>query len=64
MEVFAALRDDPRTAGIPAAFLTSRAQPQEVRSYLEMGAVDVIAKPFDAMTLPGRVGQILDRLRG
>jgi CheY-like chemotaxis protein len=47
----AALRQDPRTASVPVVFLTAKVQPQEVGRYKEMGALDVILKPFNPMTL-------------
>lgn len=35
----------------PVVFMTAKVQPQEVQGYLDLGAVGVIAKPFDPMTL-------------
>jgi two-component system OmpR family response regulator len=55
----ARLREDPATAAIPVIFLTARVQPQEIQSYLEIGALGVIRKPFDAMALPLEVERIL-----
>jgi CheY-like chemotaxis protein len=55
----ARLREDPATAAIPVIFLTARVQPQEIESYLEIGALGVIRKPFDAMALPLEVERIL-----
>ena len=52
------LRADPATAGIPVIFLTAKVQPPEVTQYQQLGALDVIAKPFDPMTLAARVQQI------
>lgn len=51
------LRADPATAHVPVVFVTARVQPREVLDYKKMGALDVVAKPFDPMTLP-------DLLRG
>ena len=36
---------------IPAIFLTAKVHPVEVQACLDMGAVAVISKPFDPMTL-------------
>lgn len=58
-----ALRRLPETAGIPVVFMTAKVQAQEVARYREVGAVDVIAKPFDPMTLPATVRSIWSRLR-
>jgi two-component system OmpR family response regulator len=46
----AALRRLP-SGGVPVVFMTARVQAHEILQYREMGAVDVIAKPFDPMTL-------------
>ncbi len=43
-----------RRAGLaqtPAVFITARAQPQEREAFLTAGAVGVVTKPFDPMTL-------------
>lgn len=45
---------------VPVIFMTARAQPSEVASYLEKGAIGVITKPFDPMTLSAEVKRILD----
>lgn len=50
-----------RIAGLeetPAVFLTAKAMPSEVARYRELGALDVIAKPFDPMTLADQVRAI------
>jgi CheY-like chemotaxis protein len=49
------LRDDARTATIPVIFMTARAQAREVDHLRSLGAVGVIAKPFDPMTLSASV---------
>ncbi|MBI2745790.1 MAG: response regulator [Burkholderiales bacterium] len=54
------LRADPSTAGIPVIFLTAKAQLDEVASYQSLGALNVIAKPFDPMALAAQVRQIWD----
>ncbi|HWM95251.1 MAG TPA: response regulator [Thermoanaerobaculia bacterium] len=58
-----ALRRRPETAEVPVVFMTAKVQAQEVSRYRELGAVDVIAKPFDPMTLPATVRSIWSRLR-
>jgi CheY-like chemotaxis protein len=45
------LRECAETAAIPVIFITARAQTREVDEYLAMGALAVIVKPFDPMTL-------------
>jgi CheY-like chemotaxis protein len=44
--------------------MTAKVQPQEVASFRGLGALDVIAKPFDPMTLAQTVRQIWDRQPG
>ncbi|MBT8116997.1 MAG: response regulator [Gammaproteobacteria bacterium] len=56
-----ALRKLPATADVNMIFMTAKVQSQEVARYLEMGAVDVIAKPFDPMALATQVQAIWDR---
>jgi CheY-like chemotaxis protein len=46
-----ALRARPDSAAIPVIFMTARVQPAEVAEFMAMGALAVIAKPFDPMTL-------------
>lgn len=47
------------TASIPVVFITARTQTHEVERYLAMGAVGVIAKPFDPMALARDVKKLL-----
>ncbi|THD43828.1 MAG: response regulator [Bradyrhizobium sp.] len=49
------LREDARTASIPVIFMTARAQAREVDRFRSLGAVGVIPKPFDPMTLASSV---------
>jgi two-component system OmpR family response regulator len=49
------MRQDPSTAPIPVIFITAKAMPGEVALLLEMGALGVIAKPFDPMRLNAQV---------
>jgi two-component system OmpR family response regulator len=51
----AQLRSNDRTANIPVIFMTARAQACEVDHFRALGAVGVIAKPFDPMTLSASV---------
>ncbi|MGP7735536.1 response regulator [Oceanimonas smirnovii] len=54
----AALRRQPALAQVPAVFMTAKMQPQEIAAYKALGAVDVIAKPFDPMALPEQIRAI------
>jgi CheY-like chemotaxis protein len=53
-----ALREIPALASIPVIFMTAKVQSHEVARYKELGALDVIAKPFDPMTLSETVKSI------
>jgi CheY-like chemotaxis protein len=52
------LREIPAAEKIPVIFMTAKVQPQEIRSYKEMGALDVIPKPFDPMTLSEQINNL------
>lgn len=53
-----ALRRLPEIRETPVVFMTARVQTHEVARYREMGAADVIAKPFDPMVLSDTVRSI------
>lgn len=53
------LRAQEATAKTPVIFMTAKVQKQEVARYLELGAVGVIGKPFDPMTLPAEIKRLL-----
>ena len=54
-ETLVQLRESATTASIPVIFMTARAQAREVDHFRSLGAVGVIPKPFDAMTLAASV---------
>lgn len=56
-----ALRELPEMAGVPAIFMTAKVQPDEVKQLLSLGALEVIPKPFDPMTLAQRVTAVWER---
>lgn len=60
----AELRKVPACATTPVVFMTAKVQPQEVAHYLSLGAIDVIPKPFDPMTLADKVRNIWDNHNG
>lgn len=51
----------PDMEDIPAIFMTARAQAKDIDALKELGALDVITKPFDPMTLPDQIRAILAR---
>jgi CheY-like chemotaxis protein len=56
-----AMRAVPTLAATPAVFMTAKVQPAEIAHFKSLGALDVIAKPFDPMTLSETVRQIWNR---
>ena len=53
------LRKIATLAATPVIFMTARVQRAETERYLQAGAIGVIQKPFDPMTLPGEIRQLL-----
>ena len=49
------LRAAPETAQFPIIFMTAKIQSHEISKYKEIGALGVIPKPFDPMTLASSV---------
>jgi two-component system, OmpR family, response regulator len=52
------LRQNAKLVNIPVIFMTAKAQPGEMKHYLESGAVGAISKPFDPIKLPQEVTTI------
>jgi two-component system, OmpR family, response regulator len=57
-ETLRELRKLPQLQQTPTVFMTAKVQPQEVQEYLAMGALGVIAKPFDPMSLADELRSI------
>lgn len=55
------LRNNPRTAAIPFVFLTAKAEREDMRRGMELGADDYITKPFTAPELLSAVRMRLER---
>lgn len=53
-----ALKALPELANTPSIFMTAKVQPDEVATYKVLGALDVIAKPFDPMALSEQINAI------
>lgn len=53
------MRRTPELDAVPVMFLTAKVQRHEVEHYLACGAVGVIQKPFDPMTLPTEIRRLL-----
>jgi len=54
----AALRATPGCEAIPVVFMTAKVMQEEVDELWRLGASDVIAKPFDPVTLPSRLQEL------
>ncbi|MGZ3419876.1 MAG: response regulator [Polyangiales bacterium] len=54
-----ALRENPKLASVPVIFMTAKVQAKEVERWLAIGAVGVIRKPFDPMTLPSEIKSLV-----
>ena len=60
----ARLRMLPEMEKVPVAFMTAKVQPQEVEHLKRLGAVGVIAKPFDPMQLSNQVRALWESAHG
>jgi CheY-like chemotaxis protein len=61
--VLAEIKANPATAHIPVVFITARAQSHELARFVSLGAVGVITKPFDPMTLSIELRAVLARAK-
>jgi len=59
IETLSRLRGLPGHAETPVIFMTARTMDHERTLYMELGALGVIAKPFDPMTLAKSVREFL-----
>ena len=57
-ETLEKLRRQPALDTVPVVFMTARVQRHEIDQYKALGAIDVISKPFDPMTLADTVRSI------
>lgn len=58
IETYRRIRLIAGMAEVPVIFITARVQSSERAEYRQMGAVGVISKPFDPMTLASEVRRI------
>ena len=54
------MRERPGLSDVPVVFITAKVQATEIEYFKSLGAVDVIAKPFDPVTLASQVQAIWD----
>lgn len=62
-ETLRELRAVPGMSDVPVVFMTARVQQREVNEYLALGAVGVIPKPFEPMTLANDVRELVRAAR-
>jgi two-component system, OmpR family, response regulator len=60
LAALAELQATPGLASVPVLFMTAKVQREEIEHYVSVGAIGVIQKPFDPMTLPAEIRKILD----
>jgi two-component system OmpR family response regulator len=58
-----ALREIPELGDVPVVFMTAKVQPVEIAQFMALGALAVIAKPFDPMTLANQVRALWEAAR-
>lgn len=58
------LRAVPGCETVPVVFMTARTRNEERDAYLALGAVAVVVKPFDPMSLAQQVRAIMAETRG
>lgn len=56
-----AIREIPELSSVPAIFMTAKIQPDEILQYKDLGAIEVIAKPFDPMKLADEIRDIWNK---
>ena len=58
---FQEIRKIPGFESIPVVFMTAKVQPEEINNYKKLGAIDVIPKPFDPMSLSDTIRDIWNK---
>ncbi|RIJ78402.1 response regulator [Nakamurella silvestris] len=61
LEVCAALRADPRTAGVTVVLVSAGVQDSAVQAGLDVGADRYLTKPFSPRALARVISELLDR---
>lgn len=58
------LRENQTTNKIPIIFMTAKAQVNEMKNYIDSGALGAISKPFDPMKLVDSILEIWNKQNG
>lgn len=56
-----ALRQLPEFSNTPVIFMTAKTQSHEIKEYIKLGALDVVTKPFDPITLAKTIETIWNK---
>lgn len=59
LDVLRILRGDPRTAALPVMMLTARTTEEDIAGFMQAGANEYLAKPFNAQELVMRLEMML-----
>ena len=59
LEALAIILSNDRLRHIPVVIMTAKVQRAEIALYLQRGAIGVIQKPFDPLTLPDQLRELL-----
>lgn len=62
LSILKILREHQETHSIPIVFFTAKAMQNELDKYKSAGAVDIIIKPFDPLSLPELLLEIWKRV--
>jgi two-component system, OmpR family, response regulator len=57
-----AITSTPELKNIPVVFMTAKVQPGEIQRFRELGATDVLSKPFDPQELSANLQAIWEKL--
>jgi CheY-like chemotaxis protein len=60
-ELLSKLRDMPGMAETPAVFVTAKTEAREIEPLLEAGAIGIVPKPFDPMTVGQTIQEMWDQ---
>jgi CheY-like chemotaxis protein len=61
-QTLAKLREIPEGLRVPVIFVTAKVQRDDVTRLRALGAIGVVSKPFDPMTLPAEIRRIVSEI--
>ena len=63
LEIQGVLRQSAQTRSIPVVFMTAKVQENDVEDYYRCGALGVITKPFNPMTLADQLRELWNKVQ-